>query len=170
MFDRLFDIVIQFLDLFKPFKVINEFERGVVLRLGKYQRTVEPGFHWILPFNIDKVLVDKVVPRTVNLGAQGLTTLDGKSITVSAVVTAQLRDVRRALLEVEHVDEALMDSCYATIGDLIVAHDWDTVRTPEFTDTVTKACRKQAWRYGVEILKIQFADRTPTKAIRLLQA
>jgi len=170
VFDKLLDLVLQFLDLFKPFTVINEFEQGVLLRLGKYKRTLSSGFHWIIPFNVDNVLVDNVVPRTVNLGEQGLTTLDGKSITVSAVVTAQIRDIRRALLEVEHVDEALMDSCYATIGDLIVAHDWDSIRTAEFTETVTKACRKQAFRYGLEVLRVQFADRIPVRAFRLLSS
>ena len=177
MFDRLFDIVFQFLDLFKFWVVIDEFEQGVILRLGKYHRVVGPhdgwrttGLHFTIPFNVDNVLVDNVVPRTVNLGEQGLTTLDGKSITVSAVVTAQIRDIRRALCDVENVDEALMDSCYATIGDLIVAHNWETVRTPEFTETVTKACRKQAFRYGLEVLRVQFADRIPSRAIRLLSS
>jgi regulator of protease activity HflC (stomatin/prohibitin superfamily) len=170
MFDRLLDIILQFLDLFKFWITINEFERGVILRLGRYHKTLEPGLHFFLPFGFDQTLTDNTVPRTVNLGEQGLTTHDGKTITVSAVVTAKISDIRKALIEVEHVDEALMDSCYATIGDLIVAHDWDTVRTPEFTETVTKACRKQAWRYGLEVLRVQFADRIPSKAIRLLQS
>ena len=170
MFDRLFDIVFQFLDLFKFWVILNPFEQGVVVRLGKYNRVVAEGFHWTYPFNIDNVLIDNVVPRTVNLGEQGLTTADSKTITVSAVVTAKISDIRKALLEVENVDEALMDSCYATIGDLICAHDWDTIRTPEFTETVTKACRKQAWRYGLEVLRVQFADRIPCRAIRLLQS
>jgi regulator of protease activity HflC (stomatin/prohibitin superfamily) len=170
MFDRLFDIVLQFLDLFKFWVILDPFEQGVLLRLGHYKRSLERGFHWIAPFNIDNVLIDNVVPRTVNLGEQGLTTRDGKSITVSAVVTAKISHIERALLEVENVDEALMDSCYATIGDLIVQHDWDTIRTPEFTDTVTKACRKQAFRYGIEILRVQFADRLPVKAFRLLSS
>lgn len=170
MFDRLIDIFLQFLDLFKFWVVLDPFEQGVLLRLGNYEDVIGNGFHWILPFNIDNVLVDNVVPRTVNLGEQGLTTADGKTITVSAVVTAKISDIRKALLEVEHVDEALMDSCYATIGDLIVSHDWDTIRTAEFTETVTKACRKQAWRYGLEVLRVQFADRIPCRAFRLLSS
>src|SRR6185295_11325301 len=103
MFDRLFDIVFQFLDLFKFWVVLDPFEQGVVLRLGKYQRTVSEGFHFVYPFNVDNVLVDNVVPRTINLGEQGLTTKDGKTITVSAVVTAKISDIRKALLDVEHV-------------------------------------------------------------------
>lgn len=170
MFDKLIDLFLQFVDLFRFFTVCNDFERGVVLRLGRYNKSLEPGFHFILPFNLDQVLYDNVVPRTVNLGAQGLTTRDSKSITLSAVVTAQIRDIRKALLEVEHVDSALVDSCYATIGDLIVSHDWDSIKTPEFSDIVLKACRKQAFKYGIEILRVQLSDLTPSRAIRLFQA
>lgn len=170
MFDKLIDLCLQFIELFRFFIVIDEFERAVVLRLGRFHKTLEPGFHLLLPFNIDNALTDNVVPRTVNLGAQGLTTKDGKTITTSAVVTAQISDVRKALLEVENVNQALMDSCYAAIGDLVVAHDWDLVRSPEFAETCTKACRKQARRYGIEILRVQLADLTPSRALRLFQA
>ena len=169
MFDRLIDILLQFVDLFRFFIVVDEFEKAVVLRLGKFHKTLEPGFHFLLPFNIDNAIVDNVVPRTVNLGAQGLTTKDGKTITLSAVVTAQIRDIRKATLEVERVNDALVDSCYATIGDLVVAHDWDTVRTQEFSETITKACRRQAFKYGIEILRVQLSDLTPSRAIRLFQ-
>jgi len=169
MFDRLIDLALQFIDLFRFFVVIDEFERAVILRLGRYYKVLESGLHFILPLNIDNVLIDNVVPRTINLGAQGLTTADGKTITLSAVITAQIRDVRKAMLEVEHVNEAIVDSCYATIGDLVVAHSWDQIRKPEFSDTLLKACRKQAFKYGIEILRVQLSDLTPSRALRLFQ-
>ncbi len=170
MFDKLIDLFLQFVDLFRFFTVCNEFERGVVLRLGRYHKSLEPGFHFILPFNVDHYIYDNVVPRTTNLGAQGLTTRDGKSITLSAIVTAQIRDIRKAVLEVEHVDTALVDSCFATIGDLVVAHNWDDILKPEFSETILKACRRQAFKYGIEILRVQLSDLTPSRAIRLFQA
>jgi regulator of protease activity HflC (stomatin/prohibitin superfamily) len=170
MFDRLIEIFLQFIDLFRFFVVIDEYERAIVLRLGRYSKTLEPGFHLLIPFNIDKVIVDKVVPRTVNLGSQALTTSDAKAITLSAVITAQIRDIRKAILEIENVDEALMDGCYAAIGDLIKSHTWDQILHPEFSDTLLKACRKQAFRYGIEILRVQLSDLTPSRSIRLFQA
>lgn len=169
MFDKLIEIVLQFIDLFRFWEIIDDYERGIVLRLGKYSKSLDPGLHFITPLGVDKVLKDNVVPRTANLGAQALVTLDGKQITVSAIVTAQIRDIRKIFLEVENVDQALTDSCYATIGDLVVTHTWDQLRTPEFSDTLTKACRKQAFRYGIEILRVQLADLMPSRGIRLFQ-
>jgi regulator of protease activity HflC (stomatin/prohibitin superfamily) len=169
MFDRLIDVFLQFIDLFKFWTVIDQFERGVVLRLGKYNRTLEPGLHFTYPFNLDVVLTDNVVPRTVNMGCQSLVTIDGKAVVVSAIITAQIRDVQKALLEVENVNQALTDSCFATIGDLVIAHSWTQIKDPEFAETVFKACRKQAFKYGIEILRVQFADLVTAKAYRILR-
>lgn len=170
MFDKLVDTFFQFIGFFRFFAIVKEFERAVVLRFGRYHKCLEPGLHIIVPFYVDNVLTDNVVPRTVNLGAQALTTLDGKTITVSAIVTAQISDIRKATLDVEDVNQALMDSCYAAIGDLVVAHNWESVRSPEFAELCTKACRKQARRYGIEILRVQLADLCPSKGLRLFQA
>lgn len=170
MFDKLIDVLVSIADQFRFFQVIREFERGVVLRFGKFSRSLEPGFHWILPFSIENVVLDNVVPRTVNLGAQALTTKDGKNVVVSGVVTAAIRDIEKALLEVESVDDAIKDSCYATIAALISAATWDEIRSEEFVDRLTKACRKQAWKYGVEITRVQLSDIALAKALRVYVA
>lgn len=167
-FDRLIDFLVSILDLFKFWVVLDEFERGVLLRLGRFQREVGPGFHWLFPFNVDKVLCDNVVPRTVGLGAQALVTKDGKPVAVTAVVTASIRNVQKALLEVEGVDHALVDSCMAAVGAYVAATTWDELRTSESLPALTKACRAQAFRYGVEVHRVQLADLSPARTVRLL--
>jgi len=167
MFDRLIDMLLGCLQWFVPFVVVDEFERAIVLRFGKFHRVLEPGFHWIIPLEAEKVLADNVVPRTVNLGSQSLTTKDGKVVVVGGVVTASIRDIKKALLEVEGVDDALKDSCYGAIGSLVAAHPWDAVQQDTFSETLTKACRKQAWRYGIEIERVQLSDLSLARTLRL---
>ena len=167
MFDKLIDVLLQWAGFFIPFVVIDEFERGVVLRFGRPVRDLGPGFHWIIPFQVDRVMADNVVPRTINLGSQSLTTKDGKAVVVAGVVTAQIRDVRKALLEVEGVDDACIDSSYGAIGALVASHTWEEVQHEDFSDVLTKACRKQAWRFGIEIQKVQLSDLTLARTYRL---
>jgi regulator of protease activity HflC (stomatin/prohibitin superfamily) len=167
MFDKLIDVLLQCVGWLVPFVVIDEFERGIVLRFGRHQRDLGPGFHWIIPFQVDRVMADNIVPRTVNLGSQSLTTKDGKTVVVAGVVTAAIRDARRALLEVEGVDDALQDSCYGAIGALVAAHTWHDIQQEAFADTLTKACRKQAWRFGIEIQRVQLSDLTLARTYRL---
>lgn len=170
MLDRLIDLLLQWVGFFVPFVVVDQFEQAVVLRFGKYHRELDPGFHWILPFEIDRVIADNVVARTTNLAAQSLTTKDGKTIIAAGVVTSSISNIRKATLEVETVDNALRDSCYGTIGIAVAAANWDEIRSEAFIEVLTKACRKNGWRYGIEIERVQLSDLAPTKALSLHQS
>jgi regulator of protease activity HflC (stomatin/prohibitin superfamily) len=167
MFDRLIDLLLQWIGFFIPFVVIDAFERGVVLRFGVKQRELDPGLHWIIPFQVDRVIADNVVPRTINLGAQTLTTQDGKVVTVAGVVTARISDISKATLEVENVDTAVEDSCYGAIGFAVASATWDVLQQEDFSVKLTKACRGQGWRYGIEIQRVQLSDLCLTRVIRL---
>lgn len=167
MIDRLVEFLSQFIGLFKFWYIIFDYERGVLLRLGRFRKEMEPGLHWLIPFSVDHVLADNVVPRTVHLGVQSLMTADGRTIAVSAVVTASIRHIRKAMLEVEGVDHALIDSCTAAVAAHVSAVTWDHLRTEDSGAALMKVCRAQAFRYGLEIHRVQLADMSPCRAIRL---
>lgn len=167
MFDRVIEFLSKWFDLLLPFTVLDPYERGVVLRLGEFHRKIDAGFHWIAPFNIETVLTDSVVPRTVNLSAQSLTTCDGVGVVVSAVVTASISNIRVALLEVEGVDDALRDSCLGVIGHLIASNTWDAIQRADFVVALTSACAEQALDYGIKIKRVQLSDVARMRAIRL---
>jgi regulator of protease activity HflC (stomatin/prohibitin superfamily) len=169
VFDRLIELLLQSIGWLVPFSVVDDFERGVVLRFGKFHRELEPGFHWMIPVGVERIIKDNVVPRTINLKAQALQTSDGRSVTVTAVVTAQIVNVRKAILEVETVDNVLEDSCYGAIGALVASTSWDDIRAEGFADMLTKSCRKTGFRYGVEITRVQLSDVALCRAIRLYQ-
>ncbi len=172
--DKLVDFLIDCIQCFQFWAVIHVYEKGVKLRLGNVKRDVcstdgwrGTGLHWCLPFYIDRILVDNVVTRTHRLGAQNLTTRDGKAINITAMVTANIRHIRKALLEVENMDHALADSCTAAVCEHVAAHDWDQLRIENRTDKLSKACREQAWRYGIEIERVQLVDLGLTRSINL---
>jgi regulator of protease activity HflC (stomatin/prohibitin superfamily) len=170
MIDKLIDLIISIIDLFRFWQVIAAYQRGIVLRLGVFHRELEPGLHWIIPFGIDHVLDDNVVPRTVALGAQSLVTNDGHTVAVSPVVTARIRDIQKALLEVEGVDHALVDSCSAAVAEHVARSTWDELRAEASAKTLLKECRQQAFRYGIEIIRVQLAEITTCRVIRLHSA
>lgn len=170
MFDRLIDLFLQSIVFFVPFVVVDAFERAVVLRFGVHHRTLEPGFHWIIPFNVERVIADNVVPRTANLQAQSLTTADDHQIVVGGVVTSEIFDIETAILGVEGVDHALQDSCYGAISLMVAASTYAEVRAEGFSHELTKACRRQAKNFGINILRVQLSDLTRSTTLRLLNA
>jgi regulator of protease activity HflC (stomatin/prohibitin superfamily) len=113
--DKFFEILKECFFFFVPLAVIRTYERGVRLRSHPWRdgvgiKVLGPGFHWVVPFNIDEVMKDNVAPRTHRI-VSNLTTLDGRSITIGLIVTSRIRDIEKALLEVEDMDTAMDDSC-----------------------------------------------------------
>jgi regulator of protease activity HflC (stomatin/prohibitin superfamily) len=169
MLDKLIDLILEFIGLFKFWHVIDPYEQGIVLRLGKFQRILECGFHWVIPFGIDRVAAEHTVPSTHALGDASITTVDGKSVGFHAVVTYKVRDIVKALLEVEDVNHAVRDACSGEIGRVLRESTWSQILEPAILDQLTAACRKRGFRYGIEILSVQLSQLILCRTMRLMQ-
>lgn len=170
MIDRLIEILVSFADLFRFWVVVDQDDGGIMLRLGAYQRDLDGGaLYWKIPFGIDRERIIKVVADTYNLTPQALTTKDGEQIVVALIVKYRIKDARKALLEVQDRDGVIRDSALAEVATLVQANDWSVVRSPEFADVMTKASRKPAFPYGVEILSVKFTDCTTTFNLTQMQ-
>lgn len=169
MFERLFDFIYGFWQWLIPWRVLMPYEKALVLRLGSFNREIGSGFNWIIPFGIETVLVDNIVPRVLNLQTQSLTTLDGKTIVFSAIITANIFNLKKALLEVEGVDDALVDSCLGVIGKIVRSSTLDQLKNPEIQDLFKKSCHEQSKDFGIRISKFQVTDFSESKTFRLIQ-
>ncbi len=167
MIEKLLETIGQIWQLFLPWYVINEYEKGVVLRFGKWNREIGPGFHWLIPLGVDRVQADNVVFRTMDLPAQSLTTVDDINVVVSAVVTAKIRNIKKALLEVEGADDAIKDACVGTIGELVSASTWDELRQPKFQERLATACHERATGWGFDIKSARLSDLTKASTLRI---
>lgn len=167
-FEKLIDLVVQFLEFFRFATVIDAYERGVLLRFGHFKRELGPGFHLQWPFFIDNILNENVVPKLYQLATQSIMTRDGTPIAAGAVICYQIRSIEKAMLEVDSVQHAVADSCQATVAEEILAAAWDEVRAPEFCERMTAACRKRGFRYGVEIMSVRFCELAPVRNYRTI--
>lgn len=166
--DRLFDAVIDFLYLFRFWKIIDVYEKGVVLRFGKPKRVLGPGFHLKMPFNIEVVLTDNVVPTTEDLGIQSLVTADQHEITLRAIVHWRISDIEKILLEVEDSDSVLEDTVSGLIGSQVLAHNLDEVLDESFVRLINRTAKRQAKKFGIDIVRIQFAELTTASTLRVM--
>jgi membrane protease subunit HflK len=101
MFDKLVDLLIQFIRIFQFSLVVKPYQLGVRLRFGKFHATLNPGVHLFFPFWIDSVILENSVTETMRVKPQSLTTKDGRSLVISAVITFHIEDIRTFLLDVE---------------------------------------------------------------------
>jgi len=167
VFEKLFEFLLTVLGTFQCWVVLMPYERGVLVRLGTFTRTLDPGPHWTWPLYVDRVERANVVPTTANLMAQSLQTKDGVGIVVSVVLTYAIRDIQKMLLEVEEAADVLADSTYALVSVAIRGATVDEVFHPDFSSKVFKEIRKAAFRWGIEVQTIGFADLAKARSLRL---
>jgi regulator of protease activity HflC (stomatin/prohibitin superfamily) len=100
-------------------RIIQEWERGILLRLGKFQRVLKPGVAWVLP-GIDQItqVVDMRV-RSTSFSAEKTLTRDTVPVDVDAVLFWIVVDAKRAVLEVESFRPTITWAAQTTLRDVI---------------------------------------------------
>lgn len=169
MLEKLIDALLSASRLFRVCVVMRAYERGVVLRWGRFHREVGPGFHWLWPLNVEETLSANVVLETMDLGPQSLTTADEVAVVVRPVVTFTVDDVKKFLLEVDAAKNVIEDATCGILARLVIAATWDRVRSEEFQAEVLKKVRVAARKWGVDVTAVQFADLTRSRSLRLIQ-
>jgi regulator of protease activity HflC (stomatin/prohibitin superfamily) len=168
MFDKLVDLFISSLRLFQFFTVVPAYGGGVILRLGRYHRPAAAGFHWMWPFRVEECLSTNVVPETMLVGPQSLTTRDGVSLVISTVVTFAIDDVKVFLLEIEGAGQVIEDATYGIVAHMIMERTWAELAEIDLANELGKTVRRAAKRYGVQIVQVQIADFTRSRSLRLV--
>ena len=144
MFDRLIDILLAVFSSLIPWKVVQPYEKAVLVRLGQFVRVLEPGFHWVIPLHIDHVYNDAVTPRTELLTGLATDTKDGKAAGFDAVLASS-----------EDQDLALRHT--ATGGRIAFVPEARVVHCDSALD-IRSYCRRAEW--GAEHM-IPFCRRYP---------
>ena len=127
MLDRLVEWIIAVWDTIIPYKIINQFDRGVRLRFGKFKEVLEPDFHWKLPI-FDTIIEHGSVWTTHSMPAQSLTTKDGKDIVVKGIIKYRVVDMKVFALEVWDAIDAISDMTQGIIFDIVKDKTWDDLQ------------------------------------------
>ena len=166
-FDRILDWIEAGIAHFQFMFVLDPYEEGVVVRLGKYHRTVGPGWHFMLPFGIEEVMSETVVRTTSYLEVQSITSADGKSVNINAVIVYKIGNIKRWLLEVDDAEEALQDMTYGLITELAEECTWGEILDPQFMVDVTELVKQEAITWGARVEAVKLSDRVNSRSVRL---
>lgn len=167
MFDKLIDIIVQWINDILPMVIIPSYEEGVRLSFGKFKKVLGPGLHFKLPF-VDEIVRHHVVVTTLSLPAQSLYTLDKQNFVVKGVIKYKIADVKTFLLEVYDAQDALSDITLSIIKNIIVSLPAEKCIDPELDSLLTKKVRVEAKKWGVEIQQVTLTDVAPIRSFRLI--
>ena len=100
-------------------RIVNDWDRAVLLRLGKYARVLSPGISWIIP-GVDMISsrVDMRI-RSTSFSAEKTLTQDTVPVNVDAVLFWVVVDAKRAILEVQDYQQTISWAAQTTLRDVI---------------------------------------------------
>lgn len=139
-------------------RVVKQYERGVVLTLGRYTSTRTPGLTWIFPGIQQMEKVDMRV-RTVDIPQQEVITRDNVPVGINAVVYFNVEKAEGAILNIQNYTIAVAQYAQAALRDVIGAIELDALLSErEKIAQDIKAIVDQAtnsWGINVTDIKIQ---------------
>lgn len=92
----------------KLFTIVPEQSKFIVQRLGKYHKTLGPGFHWLIPM-IDHVEYQvSLKEQTIRVDSQRAITKDNVALTLDGVVFFRIEDEQKASYNVANYQEGIL--------------------------------------------------------------
>jgi regulator of protease activity HflC (stomatin/prohibitin superfamily) len=140
-------------------RIINQYERGVKFRLGKYVSTLEPGLRWIIPFieRIEKVDIRVVA---VDIPSQEIMTKDNVPIRINGVVFYKVTNSDKAILEVEQYNYAISQLSQSSLRDMCGKADLDNIlaKREELGKKIQEVVDNETDPWGIKVTDVKIKD------------
>ena len=154
--------------LLKTARVVPQREQFVVERLGKYAKTLDAGFHILVPF-VDVVAYKHTLKeQTVDVPSQSCITKDNISVEIDGVIYMQVNDARAASYGIQDYMFATSQLAQTTLRSEIGKIELD--RTFEERETINSqvvhAVDRAAEPWGVKILRYEIKDIVPPASVK----
>lgn len=153
-------VVLAGIIFFSSLRMCSEWDRKVVLRLGRFTGVRGPGVFFLLPFiETTPVTVDTRV-RTSRFKAEQTLTKDGASVTVDTIVYWRVFDAGRAAIQVVEYVPAVEGAAQGALRDIIGRNDLATVLSQrrELDAQLTVILDEQTDAWGVKVQSVQMLD------------
>ncbi len=161
-------VVVAVIALIKTARIVPQRSAHVVERLGKYHKTLEAGFHILVPF-IDRVAYKHSLKEVaVDVPSQMCITKDNIAIEIDGVLYMQVLDARAASYGIENYYFAASQLAQTTLRSEIGKIELD--RTFEERETINasviEALDKASEPWGLKITRYEIANITPPQSVQ----
>jgi len=155
-------LLIALISLARSARVVAQYEKGLVLRLGRYRHTVDSGLTFLVPVIEDLLKVD-MRERVINVEPQKVITKDNVSVTVDAVIYYRISDPVKATFEVQNFGYAATTLAQTNLRNLIGDKSLDETLTAR--DTINANLRavldEATNTWGVKVTRVEVQKIDP---------
>lgn len=140
-------------------RIINQYERGIVLTLGSYSRTLSPGLNFVIPI-VERLIKVDIRITTVDVPQQEVITKDNVPVGINAVVYFQVEKAEDAVLKIQNFSYAVAQYAQATLRDVIGGVELDTLlaERQQIADEIKKIVDVETSAWGVNVTGIKIQD------------
>jgi len=140
-------------------KVAYQWERAIILRLGKYSATKGPGLFFIMPVFDTAIFVDVRI-LTMDIPAQQVITKDNVPVSINGVVYFKVTKVEDAIIKVQNYRVAMMQYALTVLRDIIGEMTLDELLSERerISQQIGQAVEKQASTWGLDVDTIKLQD------------
>jgi regulator of protease activity HflC (stomatin/prohibitin superfamily) len=160
MFAAIIVLVVVLIIIANGVRIINQYERGVVFRLGKVQGGVkDPGLRLIIPI-IDQMRKVSLRIVTLPIESQKIITKDNVSIDVAAVAYYQIADPIKSIVEIENVVSATYQIAQTTVRNIVGQSSLDDIlsETVAINEKIKTILEGSTEKWGIFVSTVEVKD------------
>jgi regulator of protease activity HflC (stomatin/prohibitin superfamily) len=141
-------------------RIAQEYERGVLFRLGRFVAIRGPGIFWILPLRFERVVIVDIRTRTVSAEQQETITRDSVTVKLNAVLWYRIIDASRSVISVANAPSAVYQLALTTLRNTIGQHDLDEVlqERNKINALIKDAIAPSTAQWGIEVERFEMKD------------
>lgn len=146
--------------LLTSMKVLYEYERGVVFRLGKLRRARGPGLIFLVPFGVERMRKMDLRIVALDIAPQDTITKDNVSVKVNAVVYFRVADPTRAVVEIEDYYFATSQLAQTTLRSVIGQSELDELlaEREQINEIVRSIIDEGTDAWGIDVVGVEIKD------------
>ena len=152
-------LFIIFILLLKTLVVIDQYERGIVLTLGSYSYTLQPGLKILIPI-VQRIIKVDIRITTSDIPQQEVITRDNVPVGINAVVYFQVNKPEDAVLKIQDFTYAVTQYAQTALRDVVGQVELDSLLTDrqKIADEIKKIVDSETTEWGVDVTAIKIQD------------
>lgn len=158
--------------LLSGIRIAQEYQRGLLFRLGRYKGIRGPGFFWIIPLGIDWARIIDIRTQTVSAEQQETITRDSVTIKVNAVLWYRVVDAAKSVIAVADSSHAVYQLALTGLRNIIGKHDLDEVlqERDKINGLLRDAIAGSTAQWGLEVERFEMKDVELPEAMQQVMA
>jgi regulator of protease activity HflC (stomatin/prohibitin superfamily) len=151
-----FVALIPFLILLQSFRILREYQRGVIFLLGRFWKVKGPGLIIVLPIIQQMVRMD-LRTRVLDVPEQDVISRDNVSVKVNAVVYFRVIDAQKAVIQVEDFLDATSELAQTTLRSVLGQHELDEMLAAreQLNADIQRILDEQTDAWGIKVSNVE---------------